>query len=216
MAKLSGMNESIRILMDLVWQIQSAINGITKESARVKDTELVRTVCFHVLMQVWKFKQEWKHIQRTLAKDNEYLQKVLYIVSQAMERIMRCEDALDDFRNKFLAHARSREGGDYVPAFELLRHPKMPTAYAEMLGLGKLAEIAAQWLFNFYPNETKESWEWMDINRVEPRSKGARKLEQVKTDVVQVWGEICERAEQSGLPLRSREIWESSGMKLTG
>ena len=71
MAKLSGMNESIRILMDLVWQIQSAINGITRESARVKDTELVRTVCFHVLMQVWKFKQEWKHIQRALAEDNE-------------------------------------------------------------------------------------------------------------------------------------------------
>ncbi|MFC2032106.1 hypothetical protein ACFLUS_01860, partial [Chloroflexota bacterium] len=75
MTNLSGMNQSIRILMDLVWQIQSSTNGITRDKARINDIELVRTVCFHVLLQVWKFKEEWKYIQSALAKDDKYLQK---------------------------------------------------------------------------------------------------------------------------------------------
>lgn len=213
---LSGINRSIRILMDLVWQIQSSTNAITKDQTRTSDKELIRTISFHILLQVWKFKEEWKYIQRSLAKDDKNLQKILGIISPAIERIMRCEDALDDFRNKFLAHSRAREGGDYVPAFELLNHPKMPTTYAEMIKLGKLAEIAAQWLFNFYPDETKEAWEWLNTNIVEPRPKGVRTLGEVQVELKEIWKEIHKKAKQSGLPLRGKEVWESSGMKLTG
>ena len=145
MGELSSLQQSIRIIMDIGSQIQWAINGLLEDKSRFSDERLQKTVCFHTLLLVWEFNEEWKIIEN-MSKDDERLRMTLSVISPAFRQIRKWGKGLDRIRNQFIAHSRHRDKqGNFVPIKEIWEDPKVPTAFAEMVFLGSLAELAMNW-----------------------------------------------------------------------
>jgi len=187
--------------MDIVAQIQWGINGLLRDKNRIYDEELKKTVSFHVLLLVWEFTEEWKLIE-LLCKNDEHLKTTLRVVSPAVCRIRKWDKGLSRVRNQFLAHSRHRDKqGDFVPIKKIFEDPHVPTAFAEMLFLGKLAEMAMNWLCNLYPKDTKICSDWLMTQGVVKTSKGLRTLGEANDELMQVESEIKKRFRDSDLRL---------------
>jgi len=187
--------------MDIAAQIQWAILGLTRQKNRIDDEELKKTVCFHLLLLVWEFNAEWNRLG-SLARNDDRLQTTLRVISPAIERIRKWGIGLDRVRNQFLGHARHRDKhGRFVPIKEIFEDPLVPTAFAEMLALGKMADLATQWLLNLYPEEAKACTDWLKSQGIVKSSKGLRTLHEVNQELMDVNEEISERFHETNLRL---------------
>ncbi len=193
---LTLFQQSMRIVMDIVAQIQWAYDGIMKEH-RIDDEGLKKTICFHIVLLVWEFNNEWRKIESFPKSKNDELVKALRIISPAIHRIRIWGDGLDLVRNQFLGHPSHRDNkGKFIPIRAIFENPKVPTSFGEMLLLGKLAEIAMTWLCRLNPEDYKVCTRWLESQGKVEISKGVRTTDEIRVEISKVEVDIRNKYEE--------------------
>ena len=201
MKELTSFQQSMRIIMDIVSQIQWANEGLLADKSRFTDERLVKTTCFRTLLLVWEFNEEWKLIEK-MSQDDERLRTALKAISPAIRQIRKWGKGLDRIRHQFLAHSRHRDKqGNFVPIKDIFNDPRVPSAFAEMVFLGSLAEMAMNWLCNLYPKDSKACTDWIMNQGEVTESKGFRKLTDAQDELHRINSEIKERVQGTDLHL---------------
>ena len=101
--------------------------------------DLEWTVCNHIQILLCSFLEEWK-IFESFGKD-ERIRDTLKIAVPALDRI-RSWTGLERVRSTLLVHNQRDKEGNPVSTWDVFNSNKIPTAYAEIVLLARLAVLA--------------------------------------------------------------------------
>jgi len=127
------------ILRGLQTQLESALQALHAKEL-IANGDLQWTVCNHIQILLCSFLEEWK-IFESFAEDDERIRDTLKIAAPALDRI-RAWTGLERVRNTLLAHNLRDKKGNPASTWDVFNSNKIPTAYAEIVLLARLAVLA--------------------------------------------------------------------------
>ncbi len=137
--RFTPFEESLLNLRRIQTQLDSALRAFHGKEL-VANGDLEWTVCNHIQILLCSFLEEWK-IFESFAKDSERIRDTLKIAVPALDRI-RAWTGLERVRNTLLAHNLRDKKGNPVSIWDVFNSNKIPTAYAEIILLARLAVLA--------------------------------------------------------------------------
>jgi hypothetical protein len=137
-SRFSPFEESLLILKGLETQLESALRALHGKEL-MANGDLKWTVCNHIQILLCSFLDEWK-IFESFGKD-ERIRDTLKIAAPALERI-RAWTGLERVRSTLLVHNLRDKEGNPVSTWNVFNSNKIPTAYAEIVLLARLAVLA--------------------------------------------------------------------------
>jgi hypothetical protein len=164
------------------------------------DDDLKMTICFHALLLVSTFMEEYKRLEKiaTATKD-ERLRITLETLEPAISRIREWDKGLSRVRNLLLAHPLRDGSKRFVRMKEIFADPSVPTSFAQMLTLGKYANLVVQGLATLYPSEAKQCWDWQESEDFKSEPRGITNFAEANEELKKTNKEIVDRIRAKGL-----------------
>jgi hypothetical protein len=173
------------------------------------DTDLKMTICFHVLLLVSTFMEEYKRLEKIAVNstDNK-LQSVLDALNPAIKRIRDWDKGINKVRNLVLAHPLRDGSRRFVRMKQIFEDPLVPTSFVQMLTLGKYANLVVQGLATLYPSEAKQCWDWQEAEDFKSESRGFTNFAEANSELKKVNKEIVDMIRLKGLRIGNPKTGE--------
>lgn len=171
------------------------------------DDDLKQTLCLHALLLVSSFMEEYKRLEK-LAKKDDYLLTVLEVLEPATNRIKEWSVGLQKVRNHYLAHPLRDGSKRFITKKELFADPSVPTSYAQMLTLGKYANLVVQGLATLYPAEAKQCWGWQESQDFKSEPRGITNFTEANRELKRVNDEMVAKIRTKGLRIGNPKTGE--------
>lgn len=164
------------------------------------DVDLKMTICFHVLLLVSTFMEEYKRLEKRAVdtKDNK-LQIALETLEPAVSRIREWDKGIGRVRNFFLAHPYRDGSKRFLSMKEIFADPSVPTSFGQMLTLGKYANLVVQGLATLYPSEAKQCWDWQESEDFKSEPRGITNFAEANEELRKTNKEMVDRIRAKGL-----------------
>jgi hypothetical protein len=188
---LCQMNNQIHWALYPPESVGNATDFVGRRDFKNMDDDLKMTICFHVLILVSSFMEEYARLEKLAKTTNDKrLQISLETLEPALHRIKEWDKGLSKVRNFVLAHPFRDGSKKYVTRKVIFADPLVPTNFAQMLAFGKYANLVVQGIAILYPVEAKQCWDWQELEDFKSEPRGIASIGAVEDELKIVNDEI--------------------------